>query len=257
MEWGDGRYEVIAEQLLPAAELVVDLVGELDGKTVVDVGCGTGNAALLAAEGGAIVTGIDPARRLLDVGAAEAKRRGLDVTFEVGDAASIPVPDASANLVISVFGAMFASDAKAAAAELARVRAPQGRILLAAWVPEGPIFRAVRLGRQMVAEVLEQPPASPPFLWHDQDALSDLFEPHGLRVSLEEHGISFSASSAEYFADREGENHPMAVAVRPALEEAGRAEELRAGLLEIYEEANEDPSAFRVTSRYAVADIAP
>lgn len=257
MEWDDGRYEVIAEQLLPAAEVVVDLAGELDGKTVVDVGCGTGNAALLAAEGGAIVTGIDPAKRLLDVAAAEARRRGLDVTFEVGEAASMPVPDACMDLVISVFGASFAPDPKAAAAELARVRAPQGRLLLAAWIPEGAISRAVRLGRQMVAEALEQPPGSPPFPWHEPDALSELFEPYGLRTSLEEHEISFAAPSAEHFVDREAENHPLAVAVRPALEEAGRAEELREKLLELYEEANEDPSAFRITSRYAVADIAP
>ena len=159
--------------------------------------------------------------------------------------------------MISVFGAVFAPDPKAAAAELARVRAPQGRILLAAWVPKGPISRAVRLGRQMMAEVLEEPPGSPPFPWHEQDALSDLFEPHGLRASLEEHEISFTAPSAEYFVDREGENHPLAVAARPVLEEAGRADELRAGLIELYEEANEDRSAFRVSSRYAVADIAP
>jgi SAM-dependent methyltransferase len=257
MEWGAGRYEVIAEQLLPAAEVVVDLAGPLDGKTVVDVGCGTGNAALLAAEGGATVTGIDPAQRLLDVASAEAARRGLDATFTVGEAASIPLPDASADVVLSVFGAIFAPDPEAAAAEMARVRAPQGSILLAAWIPGGAVSQAVRFTRETVAEVLGQPPPSPPFAWHELESLSGLFTPFGLTVSLTEHALAFAAPSVDVFMRIEGENHPLAIAARPALEGAGRAEEVRQGMRRIYEEGNEDPEAFRVTSRYVVADIAP
>jgi SAM-dependent methyltransferase len=257
MEWGAGRYEVIAEQLLPVAEGVVGLAGPLDGKTVVDVGCGTGNAALLAAEAGASVTGIDPAQRLLDVASAEAARRGLDATFTVGEATSIPLPDASADVVLSVFGAIFAPDPKAAAAEIARVRAPKGRILLAAWIPGGAISRAVRFTRETLAEVLGQPPPSPPFAWHELESLSRLFTPYGLTASLTEHAIAFGARSVDDFMRIEGENHPLAIAARPALEEAGRADEVREGMRRIYVEGNEDPEAFRVTSGYVVADIAP
>jgi SAM-dependent methyltransferase len=257
VDWGQGRYEAVAEQLLPAAEVVVDRAAPLDGRSVVDVGCGTGNAALLAAEGGAKVTGVDPAQRLLDVAAAEAARRGLEADFVVGEAAAIPLPDTSMDIVLSVFGAVFAPDPSAAAAEMARVRAPKGRILLSAWIPEGAISRAVRLSRQTVSEILEQPPAGPPFAWHEADGLRELFEPHGLSISLDEHQISFTAPSADVFVEREAENHPLAVAAQPVLEQAGRAEELQRRLLELYEEANEDPSAFQVTSRYAVAEIAP
>jgi ubiquinone/menaquinone biosynthesis C-methylase UbiE len=257
MEWGQGRYEVVAEQLLPAAELVVERAAPLEGKSVVDVGCGTGNAALLAAEGGAKVTGIDPAQRLVDVAAAEAARRGLEADFVVGEAASIPLPDASMDVVLSVFGAIFAPDPAAAAAEMARVRAPKGRILLAAWIPQGAISRAVQLTRQTVSEVLEQPPAQPPFRWYEADALRELFQPHGLAVSVEENRISFRAPSAQTFVESEGENHPLAASARPILEQAGRVDELRERLLALYEEANEDPSAFQVTSRYVIAEIAP
>ena len=243
--------------MLPAAEVVVDLGGPLDGKSVVDVGCGTGNAALLAAEGGASVTGIDPAQRLLDVASREAARRGLDAAFTVGEAASIPLPDASADVVLSVFGAIFAPDPKAAAAEMARVRAPKGRMLLAAWIPGGAISQAVRFTRETVAEVLGQPPPSPPFAWHELESLSGLFSRFGLTASLTEHAIAFGAPSVDEFMRIEGENHPLAIAALPALEEAGRADEVREGMRRIYEEGNEDPEAFQVTSRYVVADIAP
>jgi SAM-dependent methyltransferase len=254
MEWGQGRYEHVAAQLLPAAEVVVDRAVPRPGDRVVDVGCGTGNAALLAAERGATVTGVDPAQRLIDVAAAEAESRGLDATFVVGEAAEMPLPDSSADILISVFGAIFAPDPKAAAAEMARVLAADGRMLLAAWIPDGAVSRAVRLSRETVAEALGQPPPVP-FAWHEEARLRELFEPHALDVTLEEQTISFTAPSPEEFVDTEAENHPLAVAARPIVEGAGRGEELRRGILEIYEEANEDPSAFRVTSRYVVATL--
>lgn len=87
MVWGAGRYERIAEQLLPAAEVVVERATPREGERVVDIGCGTGNAALLAAGRGATVTGVDPAQRLLEVGAATAAERGLNATFTLGEAA--------------------------------------------------------------------------------------------------------------------------------------------------------------------------
>lgn len=255
MEWGAGKYERIAKQLLPAAEVVIERASPSEGERVVDVGCGTGNAALLAAERGATVTGVDPAKRLLDVAAAHAAERQLHATFLVGEAASIPVPDAGADVVISVFGAMFAPGPKEAAAEMARVLSPEGRLLLAAWIPGGPISDAIRLSRLTMAEILDQPPPSAPFPWHELDSLSGLFEPHGFSVSLTEHSISFHAPSVDEFMRIEGENHPIAIAARPVLEDAGRAEEVREGMRRIYEQGNEDPGAFRISSRYAVAEL--
>jgi SAM-dependent methyltransferase len=255
MEWGAGRYERIAAQLLPAAEVVVEQAELREGERVVDIGCGTGNAALLAAERGATVTGVDPAQRLLDVGADTAAERGLDVTFVPGDAAEMPLEDDGADVALSVFGVTFAPDPEAAAAEIDRVTAPKGRLLLTAWIPEGAVSQAVRLARQTLAEILDQPPPSPPFPWHEREALSGLFEPYGFSVSITEHSLPFGAPSVDEFMRIEGENHPLAISARPVLESAGRAEEVREGMRRIYEEANEDPGGFRITSHYVVAEL--
>jgi SAM-dependent methyltransferase len=255
VDWGLGNYERIALQLLPAAEAVVEVADPVPGETVVDVGCGTGNAALLAAERGATVIGVDPSERLLEVASAAAEERDLDAEFVLGDAASMPISGAEADLAVSVFGVIFAEDPSAAAAEIARVTKPTARVVFAAWVPGGPVSDAVRLSRETMAEILEQPPGSPPFTWHERESLAELFEPHGFSVSVTEHPIPFHAPSLDEFMRIEGENHPLAIAARPVLEKAGRADEVREGMRRIYEEANEDPEAFRITSRYVVAEL--
>jgi hypothetical protein len=139
---------------------------------------------------------------------------------------------------------------------MVRVLSPSGRMLLVAWIPEGPISQAVRLSRQTMAEITGQE-LPKPFPWHDRDALAELFEPHGLSVSISEHSLPFHASSVDEFMQIEGENHPLALAALPVLEEAGRAEEVREGMRRIYDKANEDPSAFRLTSSYVVAEVRP
>jgi SAM-dependent methyltransferase len=255
VEWAAGRYERIAEQLLPASIVTVDIADPTPGETVVDVGCGTGNAALLAAERGATVIGVDPAERLLEVAAQAADDRDLDAEFVFGEAASIPLSNAEADAVVSVFGVIFAPDPAAAAAELARVTKPSARIVLAAWVPGGPISQAVRHVRQTLAEIQDQPPPTPPFAWHELEPVSALFEPHGFSASLSEHAISFTAPSIDEFMRIEGENHPLAAGARPLLEGAGRADEVRAEMRRIYEEGNEDPEGFRLTSRYVVMEL--
>ena len=255
MVWHLGKYELIALQLLPAAEVTIDIADPSGGETVVDVGCGTGNAALLAAERGARVIGVDPAERLLEVAAATAEERDLDAEFVIGEAASMPVSTAEADAVVSVFGVIFAPDPVGAAAELARVTKSAGRIVIAAWIPGGPISDAVRLSRETLAEIQGNPPPTQPFAWHSTDSLSGLFEPHGFSLSLTEHPLPFSAPSIDEFMRIEGENHPLAIAARPVLEEAGRADEVREGMRRIYDEGNEDPDGFRITSRFVVAEL--
>jgi SAM-dependent methyltransferase len=201
------------------------------------------------------VIGLDPSERLLEVAAKAAEDRHLDAEFVVGEAASIPVSNAEADAVVSVFGVIFAPDPVAAAAELARVTSSSGRIVMAAWVPGGPISQAVRLNRETLAEITGEPPPSPPFAWHELEAVSGLFEPHGFEASLSEHSLPFAAPSIDEFMRIEGENHPIAIAARPVLEEAGRAEEVREGMRRIYEQGNESEEGFRITSRYAVAEL--
>jgi SAM-dependent methyltransferase len=219
----------------------------------VDVGCGTGNAALLAAEGGARVVGVDPAARLLEVARADAAARGLDATFVEGEAAALPLADAEADLVLSVFGVIFAPDPRAAAAEIARVTARDGRVVISAWIPDGAISKVARLGREAVSRLLDLPPAPPPFPWHERGALAELFGAHGFEVTLEEETISFTGQSPRAYLTAEGESHPMALASRAVVEAHGEADALFEQMLAVFEEANEDPDAFRVTSRYVIA----
>lgn len=252
MDWSLGCYERTATQLLPAARAVVERAAPAEGERVVDIGCGTGNAALLAAQGGALVTGVDPAPRLLDVARERAASGRLDATFLSGEAGALPLFDGSADVVLSVFGVIFAPDPSAAAAEMARVSAPGGRILLSAWIPEGAISEVARLARETVAAARGAGAGPAPFAWHDRDAVAGLLEPHGFTVGVEEERLAFGAASPREYLDAEFENHPLWVAGRAVLEPRGEAAELRACALEILEAANEDPGAFRVTSRYVL-----
>ena len=253
-DWGVGSYEYTAAQLSPAARVVVDRAAPAQGERVVDVGCGTGNAAVVAAARGARVTGVDPAQRLLEVARERAAEQGLDVTFVLGEAAALPLEDGAADVVLSVFGVIFAPDAEAAAAEIARVTAPVGRVVLSAWIPEGAISEAVRLAQAAVRRAVGAPAGAPPFAWHDQAALTALLAPHGFGdVVVEEERLSFTATSAGAYLDGELANHPLAVAGSAILARSGEAGTVRERMLSIYEAANEDPDGFRVTSRYVVA----
>ena len=253
LDWGIGRYEHTAAQLAPAAEVVVDAAEIAPGERVLDLGCGTGNAALLAAARGGVVTGVDPAARLLEVARERAADQGLAATFVAGEAASVPLPDASIDVLLSVFGVVFAPDPRAAAAEMARVAAPGGRIVLSAWIPEGAISEMARTSREAVREALGIPAPPRPFQWHERDALAELLAPHGFDVGAEEHRIAFAAPSPLAFLEADSANHPMAVGTRAVLEPRGKGEALRDRLLAILETRNEDRAACRVTSRYIVA----
>jgi len=252
IDWGVGHYEETAEQLLRASQAVLVAARPRAGERVLDVGCGTGNAALLAARAGAQVIGVDPAARLLDVARDRAAAEQLAVTFLRGDAAAIPVDDASADAVLSVFAVIFAPDPEAAAAEMARVLAPGGRIVLSAWWPDGAMIRMNSKAADTVRKAVGAPPEPPGFAWHDRDALSALFAPHGLRVTVDEHSLAFTAISAKDYFDL-ASRHPMAVAGLAVLDQLGQGDALRAELLALLEDGNEDPAAFRITSRYVIA----
>ena len=252
MDWDLGEYERIAEQLLPAAHVVVEEAGPLTGEHVVDIGCGTGNASLLAAARGARVTGIDPAPRLIEVARASAAAQDADASFLLGEAGEIPLPDSTADAVLSVFGVIFAPDAGAAAEEMARITSPGGRIVLSAWVPQGAIADAMRVRAQAIAAD-GAPGDPPPFAWHEAAALRALLARRGFTVAVQEAELGFTASSPEEFLDRETRSHPVWIASRATLETRGLVKRVRERMLEIFTSANEDPSAFLITSRYVVA----
>ena len=252
VDWGVGRYEQTAAQLMPTARVVVDAAAIEPGDRVVDIGCGTGNAALLAATRGAIVAGIDPAARLVAVARERATAGGLDAAFVTGTAADTPLGDDAADVVMSAFGVIFAPDPAAAVAEMARITAPGGRIVLSAWIPDGAIAASTRAAADAVTRALGEP-ARLPFAWYDHDALSALFAPHGFAVEVEEHRQAFTATSPRAYVEDVFDSHPLWVSGRALLASRGQAAAVRDRALQILIEANEDPHAFRVTSRYVVA----
>jgi SAM-dependent methyltransferase len=193
VDWGGGRYEITAADLEPVAVHVVALAGLEGGERVLDVACGTGNAALLAARAGAETTGLDAAARLIDVARERAQAEGLAARFEVGDAQELPYEDATFDVVLSVFGVIFAPDAQRAFAEIVRVLAPGGRALICAWVPDGTISAMVGTFTRAAAAVTGQAPER--FAWHDPAAVGDLAARHGATVSVADGEVAFTAAS--------------------------------------------------------------
>jgi len=142
--------------------------------------------------------------------------------------------------------------ARAAAAEMARVAGPVGRILLTAWLSGGAVYEAARTAHETVARVRGTPQGPPPFAWHEREALDGVFGPLGYVTTLQEHALAFTAASVREYLDGEFQHHPHWLAARAVLGPRGEFEAFRRCLLAILTAGNEDRSAFRSTSRYVV-----
>ena len=126
--WRDSTLGSITERR--ELDLVLAMAGELDGRRVLDVGCGDGTYALAAAERGALVSGVDIAPEMIRAAEARVVERSLNIDFRVGSAAALPFDDGSFDVVIAVTLLCLASDPGAAADECARVTAPGGRVVI-------------------------------------------------------------------------------------------------------------------------------
>ncbi len=178
--WGAGDYPFMARHLEPA-RTVVEVVAIGPDDRVLDVATGTGNAALLAAERSGQVVGVDFEPALLEVAERRAAHAGHQVRWLTGDVGELPVPEGSADVVLSVFGVMYAIDQPAAARELARVAASGARVVLASWAP-GSVMPA--MGKVLAGYLPPPPPGSgPPSRWGDPGAFAGLLEPCALRLA--------------------------------------------------------------------------
>ena len=253
IDWDIGHYEQMAVELEPVAEHVVSLAHVQRGERVVDLATGTGNAALLAAGAGALVTGLDTARRLIDVARGRAVTEGVEASFVVGDMQALPFDDGSFDVALSVFGLIFAADASRAFDEMIRVLRPAGRALFSVWVPAGPIDAMVAtFGRALAAATGHRPHR---FAWHDADAVGGLAARHRAHVQIHEGQLCITAASPEAYLEANEQQHPVSVAGRPVLERAGTYSQVRDEALRILRQGNEDPQAFRVSSPYRVIEV--
>ncbi|MCC6328600.1 MAG: class I SAM-dependent methyltransferase [Acidobacteria bacterium] len=169
--WEAGDFSEIAKHIESAAE---DFVGRLDiqaGMKVLDVACGSGNLAVVAARNGADVTGIDIADNLVESAKRRAAVLGLDITFEQGDAEALPYADNTFDVVMTMFGAMFAPRPELVAAELVRVCKPGGRVAMANWTPAGFPGQMFKLS----SKYLPPPNMPPPVLWGVPETVAERF----------------------------------------------------------------------------------
>jgi SAM-dependent methyltransferase len=226
--WPAGDHAAVGARTLLAAELLCESVDLRAGERVLDVACGSGNAALAAARRCCRVVGVDDHPALLELARQRAEAEGLQATFLDGDPGELPFPDGAFEVVLSAAADLLAPDPPCAAGELLRVCRPGGRIGMVAWSPGGyvgELFAAI--GRQL------PPPAvlDPPVRWGGQERLRELFGP-GVAVTAPRRSLLWRFPSAEHqVAFLAGLHGPTARALQALGPDRGGA--LRAELLEV------------------------
>ena len=186
--WMAGDFGQIAKYAAKEGENFVARLGLKPGQRVLDVACGTGNATIPAARSGANVVGVDIATNLIAEATQRAAAENVTVKFQEGDAEELPFRDGEFDVVISMFGAMFAPRPERAATELLRVCKPGGLIAMSNWTAEGFIGKTFRA----TAKIAPPPFSVPaPILWGDEKTVRERFS-HGVaKVTTEKQNVNF------------------------------------------------------------------
>jgi SAM-dependent methyltransferase len=195
--WEKGDFTRIAASMRESGEALVEKIGVTEGLKVLDLGCGDGTTAVPAARLGAHVLGVDIASNLVEAGNARAKSLGLtNLSFQEGDASDLnELADDSFDLVVSVFGAMFAPRPFDVAKEMARVTRPGGRIVMGNWIPNDPTLVAQIL---KISSAYSPPPPEgfvSPMTWGVEDQVTERFTAAGVpaeNVSFERDTYTFN-----------------------------------------------------------------
>jgi ubiquinone/menaquinone biosynthesis C-methylase UbiE len=237
--WALGDYPSIAREMVaPLGERLVAAAGIAAGQRVLDVGAGTGNAAIPAAERGAAVVASDLTPELFEDGRARAAERGVELEWTQADAEALPFADGEFDVVMSCIGAMFAPHHEDVARELARVCRPGGTIAMINWTPEGMIGDVFRtMGPFMPAP---PPGATPPPRWGSEDHVRELFgdtvtDLHMGRDVLPVMQFEEPVEYRDYFKARYG---PTIVAYRNVADQPDRTRELDDAFARLTEERN-------------------
>ena len=250
--WDAGDYATLSERIADVGELVADRAGIEAGMRVLDVACGTGNAAVPSARAGGRVTGLDLVPKLLEQGRAKAEREGLEIEWVEGDAEELPFADASFDRVLSTFGHMFAPRHRRVAEEMVRVCREGGAIVVTTWAADG-VF-----GAMSAASAPFTPPlpdyASPPGLWGSEEYIREIFGPAARDVEIERHVNWIEDESVESFAALFMDRFPPMVTARALLGE--RFDELREKIVDVWREYDQgDDGAFRLPQEYLLSVV--
>lgn len=226
-----------------SGEALVNQLGIKNNHLVLDLGCGDGTTALPAAKLGAKVLGVDIARNLVDAGNVRARRAGLaNISFQQGDACKLELPEKSFDVVVSIFGAMFAPKPDDVAKEMVRVAKPGGKIVMGNWIPGDPT---------MVAQVLKisssytpPPPEGfiSPMLWGVEAQALERFRKAGVpaeNISFKRDTwvFNFTGTPAEFVESFKLYYGPTMNAFEAA-EKSGKAADLQRELEDLFKSQN-------------------
>jgi ubiquinone/menaquinone biosynthesis C-methylase UbiE len=198
--WEKGDFTKIAESMRESGESFVAQLGITKGLNVLDLGCGDGTTAIPEARLGANVLGVDIASNLVEAGNIRAKKEGLaNCTFQEGDATDLSeLKDQSFDLVVSIFGAMFAPRPFDVAKEMVRVTKPGGKIVMGNWIPGDPTLVAQIL---KISSAYTPPPPEgfiSPMLWGIEDHVIERFGKAGIpkeNISFMKDTFTFNVNS--------------------------------------------------------------
>ena len=254
--WEKGDFTRIAETMRQSGEELVETLGIEPGMAVLDLGCGDGTTALPAAQLGAHVVGVDIAANLVAAGNARARAAGLDnLQFREGDASRLTsVADSSFDLVVSIFGAMFAPRPFDVAYEMVRVTKPGGRIVMGNWIPGDPTLVAQIL--KISAAYTPPPPEGfiSPVTWGQEAHVRERFEgagiaPDSIRCERSTWVFRHDGPPAELLAIFRDFYGPTMNAFEAA-EKDGRAAELEQELAELFNTQNRGGDRTEIPATY-------
>jgi ubiquinone/menaquinone biosynthesis C-methylase UbiE len=248
--WEKGDFTRIAETMRDSGTSLVGKLGVTKNLRILDLGCGDGNTAIPEAKLGAQVLGVDIARNLVDAGNARAKAEGLsNCNFREGDASDLhELEDQSFDLVVSIFGAMFAPKPFDVAKEMVRVTRPGGKIVMGNWIPGDPTLVAQIL--RISSSYTPPPPEGfiSPMLWGIEQQVRDRFANAGIpkeNISFSREVFTFNApcSSTELVNIFKLYYGPTMNAFESA-EKNGRGSDLQNELEVLFESQNKSTNAY-------------
>lgn len=242
--WEKGDFTQLAKSMRKSGEALIAQLGITEELRILDLGCGDGTTAVPEAKLGAKVLGVDIARNLVEAGNLRAKEEGLsNLTFQEGDAIALDgLEDKSFDLVVSIFGAMFAPKPFEVAKEMVRVTKPGGKIVMGNWIPGDPTLVAQIL---KISSAYTPPPPEgfiSPMLWGNQEHVTDRFMQAGVareNISFLNDTFTFNApySPREYMNMFRKYYGPTMNAFEAA-EKDGKASQLQEELEKLFESHN-------------------